>query len=97
MLCSHPDTPFSKRDLAKYLETGQGRASRYSLAVISLVNLLLVQLRKERPESIRAIDSSPGADQQMNNALFIDICPGLNRTMLDYVIETIRNFCKIKQ
>jgi CDP-6-deoxy-D-xylo-4-hexulose-3-dehydrase len=35
-----------------------------------------------------------GADQIMNEALFIGTYPGLTRPMLDYIIETIQTFVK---
>ena len=37
-----------------------------------------------------------GADQIMNEVLFIGTYPGLTREMLDYVVEVIQNFCKKK-
>jgi CDP-6-deoxy-D-xylo-4-hexulose-3-dehydrase len=53
-----------------------------------------VQLRKDRPESWRAIADLPGADALMNEALFLGVYPGLTRDMLDYVVETIQQFVK---
>ena len=51
-----------------------------------------VELRKERPEAFRAIDDLPGADRIMNEALFVGVYPGLTRSMLDFVAETIHAY-----
>jgi CDP-6-deoxy-D-xylo-4-hexulose-3-dehydrase len=53
-----------------------------------------VQLRRERPESIRIIGEMTGADRIMNESIFVGVYPGLMRAMLDYIIETVRAFCK---
>jgi CDP-6-deoxy-D-xylo-4-hexulose-3-dehydrase len=53
---------------------------------------VLTDLRRERPDAIRLVGDLPGADAIMNEVLFIGTYPGLTRSMLDYVVETIRNF-----
>jgi CDP-6-deoxy-D-xylo-4-hexulose-3-dehydrase len=51
-----------------------------------------VQLRRDRPEAIRAVGDMTGADEIMNRTIFIGTYPGLTHEMLDYVIESIREF-----
>ena len=53
-----------------------------------------VQLREDRPESIRVPGETPGADRIMNESIFIGVYPGLTSAMLEYMVETIRGFCK---
>ncbi len=51
-----------------------------------------IQLKKDRPESYRVVGNLNGADQLMQQALFLGTYPGLNKEMLDYEIEVIHNF-----
>jgi len=53
-----------------------------------------VQLRKERPDALRIVGEMSGADRIMNESLFVGVYPGLTSAMLDYMIETIRSFCR---
>ena len=55
---------------------------------------VFVQLRKDRPESVRVVGEMPGADSIMNQALFLGTYPGLTKEMMDYEIETIREFVR---
>jgi CDP-6-deoxy-D-xylo-4-hexulose-3-dehydrase len=54
-----------------------------------------VQLLKDRPNSIRMakpLKEFAGADEIMNNSLFLGTYPGLTREMLDYEIRVITDF-----
>ena len=53
-----------------------------------------VQLRAERPDALRIMGEMPGADRIMNESIFVGVYPGLTREMLDYMIETITDFCR---
>jgi CDP-6-deoxy-D-xylo-4-hexulose-3-dehydrase len=53
-----------------------------------------VRLREEYPKAFRVIGDLAGADQIMNETLFIGVYPGLTDAMLDYLIETITRFVK---
>jgi CDP-6-deoxy-D-xylo-4-hexulose-3-dehydrase len=55
---------------------------------------VFVQLRKDRPDSFRIVGEMKGADEIMNQALFLGTYPGLSKEMLDYEIEVIRNFVR---
>ena len=35
-----------------------------------------------------------GADRIMNESIFVGVYPGLTPEMLDYMIQTIRGFCR---
>jgi CDP-6-deoxy-D-xylo-4-hexulose-3-dehydrase len=49
-----------------------------------------VRLRQERPEAIRIPVELTGADQIMNQAIFIGTYPGLTNKMLDYIVQAVR-------
>ena len=52
----------------------------------------LVQLGKDRPGSFRIVGKLSGADQLMQQALFLGTYPGLNNEMLDFEIDVIHKF-----
>ena len=85
-----PNATFSRMDLVQELD-------RYKIGNRMLFggNLLrqpaFVQLKKERPESLRVSIDLEGADKIMNNALFIGTYPGLTDAMLQIEISVIRN------
>jgi CDP-6-deoxy-D-xylo-4-hexulose-3-dehydrase len=54
-----------------------------------------VQLRGERPEALRVVGQTPGADRIMKESIFVGVYPGLTRAMLDYIIATITEFCRL--
>ena len=93
MLRVKPGAPFSKFDFARHLD--QSKIGNRMLFGGNLVRQpVLVQLKKDRPDSFRAIGNLEGADKIMNEALFIGAYPGLTREMLDYVIDVIHKFCR---
>jgi len=55
---------------------------------------VLVQLKKDRPQALRLLGETPGADRIMNESIFVGVYPGLTTPMLDYMIETISTFAK---
>ena len=55
---------------------------------------VFVGIRQETPEALRIIGEMTGADQLMNEAIFLGTYPGLTKEMMDYEIEVIRNFVR---
>ncbi|MFN0128180.1 MAG: lipopolysaccharide biosynthesis protein RfbH [Verrucomicrobiales bacterium] len=53
-----------------------------------------VQLARDNPAAFRVAAPLDGADRLMNRTLFIGTYPGLTRSMLDYEIETLTQFCR---
>ena len=51
-----------------------------------------VELARERPGSFRIVGKLSGADQLMQQALFLGTYPGLSNEMLDFEIDIIRTF-----
>ena len=95
MLRVKPDAPFSKFEFAQHLDQHK-IGNRMLFGGNLLRQPVMVQLKKDRPESFRVVGKMTGADQIMNEVLFIGTYPGLTREMLDYVVEVIQNFCKKK-
>ena len=85
--------PFSHTDLARHLDEKK-IGNRMFFGGNLLRQPVFVQLRKDRPESFRVVGEMRGADEIMNQALFLGTYPGLSREMMDYEIEVIRNFVR---
>jgi CDP-6-deoxy-D-xylo-4-hexulose-3-dehydrase len=95
MLLVKPTAPFTRTDLARHLDEKK-IGNRMLFGGNLLRQPAFVQLRKERPQSMRLIGSYPGADRIMNESIFIGVYPGLTRPMLDYIIDTIHSFARKK-
>jgi CDP-6-deoxy-D-xylo-4-hexulose-3-dehydrase len=93
MMLVKKSAPFSRRDFAVALD-----AAKIGNRMLFGGNLLrqpaFVQLRKERPGALRIVGDMAGADRIMNEAVFIGTYPGLTPAMLDYMVETIRQFVR---
>lgn len=93
MLLVRPTAPFSRTALARHLDE-----HRIGNRMLFGGNLLrqpaFVQLRRDRPAALRIMGELSGADRIMNESIFVGVYPGLTREMLDYLIETIRAFCR---
>lgn len=93
MLRVKAEAPFSHTDLAKYLEEKK-IGTRMFFGGNLLRQPAFVQLKKDRPHALRVVGSLSGADEIMNQALFLGTYPGLTQAMLDYEIEVIHAFIK---
>jgi CDP-4-dehydro-6-deoxyglucose reductase, E1 len=82
---------FTRTELSQYLEQRK-IGNRMLFGGNLLRQPALVQLQKEFPDRVRVIGDLKGADSIMNNTLFIGTYPGLGESMLDYMIESIREF-----
>ena len=88
-----PGAPFSKLDLARHLDENK-IGNRMLFGGNLLRQPVMVQLKKDRPEALRVIGKMEGADKIMKEVLFVGTYPGLTREMLDYLIDTVRKFCR---
>ncbi|HWX21366.1 MAG TPA: lipopolysaccharide biosynthesis protein RfbH [Candidatus Binatia bacterium] len=93
MLSVKPTAPFKKFELARYLDEKK-IGNRMLFGGNLLRQPVLVQLKKDRPDSFRVVGDLPGADTIMKEVFFVGTYPGLTREMLDYIIATIRAFVK---
>lgn len=91
MLRVRPGAGFTHSQLARHLD--ENRVGNRMFFGGNLVRQpVFVQLRQERPESIRILGDLAGADQIMNQAIFLGTYPGLTKDMLDYELGVIRQF-----
>jgi CDP-6-deoxy-D-xylo-4-hexulose-3-dehydrase len=93
MLRVKPSAPFTHTDLARHLDANK-IGNRMFFGGNLLRQPVFVQLRKDRPESFRIVGEMKGADEIMNQALFLGTYPGLTKEMMDYEIEIIKNFVR---
>jgi CDP-6-deoxy-D-xylo-4-hexulose-3-dehydrase len=93
MLRVTASAPFRHTDLARQLDEKK-IGNRMFFGGNLLRQPVFVQLRKDRPESFRVVGKMEGADEIMNQALFLGTYPGLTKEMMDYEIEVIRNFVR---
>jgi CDP-4-dehydro-6-deoxyglucose reductase, E1 len=107
MIRVKPSAPFTHSALAHHLDEKK-IGNRMFFGGNLLRQPVFVQMRKNRPESIRLVGSHgaalpkindasiaaafPGADAIMNTAIFLGTYPGLTQEMLDYEIQVIREF-----
>lgn len=95
MLLAREDAPFSHVDLGRFLE--ERKIGTRMLFGGNLVRQpAWVRLRRDRPGAFRMAGKPDGADRLMNTALFLGVYPGLNRPMLDYVVESVHAFVRKK-
>jgi len=83
--------PFTRTDLARKLDENK-IGNRMFFGGNLLRQPVFVQLKKDRPSSFRVVGNLTGADQIMQQAIFLGTYPGLSKAMLDYEIEIIRSF-----
>jgi CDP-6-deoxy-D-xylo-4-hexulose-3-dehydrase len=93
MLRVKPSAPFNKVELARHLDEKK-IGNRMLFGGNLLRQPVFVNLRKERPEAFRVVGDLAGADQIMQEVIFIGVYPGLTRAMLEYMIETVCAFVK---
>ncbi|WP_255441416.1 MULTISPECIES: lipopolysaccharide biosynthesis protein RfbH [unclassified Synechococcus] len=92
LLLVRPEAPFSSSDLGRHLADA-GVGTRMLFGGNLLRQPVFVQLRHDRPEALRlAVSELPGADQLMNQALFLGTYPGLSDAMIDREIAYIKAF-----
>jgi len=93
MMRVKPNVPFTRRDLVMALD-----AAKIGVRMLFGGNLarqpVFANLRKERPNAFRIVGELNGADQILNEAIFVGTYPGLTDQMLGHIVETIRRFVK---
>ncbi|QNG27887.1 lipopolysaccharide biosynthesis protein RfbH [Synechococcus sp. HK01-R] len=88
-------SPFTRTQLAQELD--RNHIGNRMLFGGNLVRQpAFVQLRKDRPESLRVVGDLVNSDQIMNNTLFLGTYPGLTPSMLNTEINVISRFCSSK-
>jgi CDP-6-deoxy-D-xylo-4-hexulose-3-dehydrase len=92
-LAVKPGGPFTRTDLARELDT-HGIGNRMLFGGNLVRQPAFVQLRQERPESIRLVGDLADSDDIMNSTLFLGTYPGLTEPMLQAEIWVIQAFVK---
>ena len=83
--------PFNRTELAQHLDTK--KIENRMLFGGNLVRQpAFLQLKRDRPNAFRVAGSLAGAEYLMNNALFLGVYPGLTQPMVEYVVNTIKDF-----
>jgi CDP-6-deoxy-D-xylo-4-hexulose-3-dehydrase len=92
-LLVRPTAPFTRTALVRHLD-----ARKISSRMLFGGNLLrqpaFVELRRDRPAALRVVGDTPGADRILREAVFVGVYPGLTAQMIDWVLETIHEFCR---
>ena len=85
------DAPFSRNDLAEYLEDHKIQTRNLFAG-----NILKHPCFETLVEGVdyRVAGSLTNTDKIMNDSLWIGLYPGMGEDKLDYMISTIRNFCQ---
>jgi len=97
LLLVKPSAPFSRSELADHLAQ-HGVGTRMLFGGNLLKQPAFVDLSKQAPMALRAISQEmPGADQLMNEALFLGTYPGLTTAMLKQEISLIHAFVQSRQ
>jgi CDP-6-deoxy-D-xylo-4-hexulose-3-dehydrase len=91
MIRVKPGAKFSHTDLARHLDSNK-IGNRMLFGGNLLRQPVFVQLKKDRPAAFRVVGEMTGADEIMNQALFLGTYPGLTDEQLTYEIEVIRDF-----
>jgi CDP-6-deoxy-D-xylo-4-hexulose-3-dehydrase len=91
-----PGAGFERTDLARILDDNK-IGNRMLFGGNLLRQPAFVQLRHDRPESLRIATSMEGSDQIMANTLFLGTYPGLTDDMLKMEIDVIMSFASAKE
>jgi len=90
-----PGAPFSRTELAQELDRHL-IGNRMLFGGNLLRQPAFVQLRADRPESLRVVGEMTGSDEVMGNTLFLGTYPGLTPSMLQAEINVISRLAKAK-
>jgi len=94
MLLVRDDAPFSVAQLASHLD--EKKIGNRRLFGGNLTRQpAFVQLRRDNPAAFRKVGDLAGADRLMRSALFIGVYPGLTTFMIDYMVESASDFCRV--
>jgi len=96
MIRVKPKAKFNRTNLAEMLDT-HSIGNRMFFGGNLIRQPAFVQLRKDRPNSLRQVGALTGSDDIMNNTLFLGTYPGLTASMLQAEIEVIRDFVSAKE
>lgn len=85
-----PDAPFSRNDLAKYLESR--RIQTRNLFAGNLLKHPAFDHIRQQPGSYRVVGTLDNTDFIMNNTLWIGVYPGMTPEMLNHMVASVKEF-----
>lgn len=85
-----PDAPFSRNDLAKYLESR--KIQTRNLFAGNLLKHPAFDQMRATPGSYRVAGTLDNTDFIMNNTLWIGVYPGMTDKMLRHMVDSIKEF-----
>jgi CDP-6-deoxy-D-xylo-4-hexulose-3-dehydrase len=91
MLTVRQNAPFSRDCLVQYLEQNNIQ-TRMLFAGNFLRQPAFNQIRKQK-NTYKIIGEFTNTDIIMNQSFWLGVYPGLNKPILKYIIETIKNYC----
>ncbi|MDA0677300.1 MAG: DegT/DnrJ/EryC1/StrS family aminotransferase, partial [Chloroflexi bacterium] len=91
MLLVHESAPFTRTDVARYLDS-RGVGNRMLFGGNLVRQPVFHELAGRRPDAFRYIGSLQGADAIMNRALFIGVYPGLDDRQIAHVSNVLHGF-----
>jgi CDP-6-deoxy-D-xylo-4-hexulose-3-dehydrase len=92
-IATRPGAPVSRTELACELDRHQ-IGNRMLFGGNLLRQPAFVQLREDNPQVLRVVGTMQGADQIMNNTLFLGTYPGMTEAMLNEQVRVISNLLK---
>lgn len=90
LISVEPDAPFTRNDLSKYLEAH--KIQTRNLFAGNLLKHPAFDQMRESGSDYRVVGDLRGTDFIMNNTLWIGVYPGMTDEMLQYMIDTIKEF-----
>lgn len=87
-----PDAPFSRNDLAEYLE--KHKIQTRNLFAGNLLKHPAFAQMKETGKGFRVVGVLKNTDYIMQNTMWIGVYPGMTDGMLQYMIKTIKEFIR---
>ncbi len=90
LISVQPDAPFTRNDLAKYLEAH--KIQTRNLFAGNLLKHPAFDQMKQHATGYRVVGDLTGTDFIMNNTLWIGVYPGMSHEMLEYIVKTVKEF-----
>lgn len=85
-----PDVPFTRNEIVKYLE--DHKIQTRNLFAGNLLKHPVFKQMKESGKGYRVVGNLENTDYIMNNTFWIGVYPGMTDEMLNYMVETLKEF-----
>jgi CDP-6-deoxy-D-xylo-4-hexulose-3-dehydrase len=93
MLLVRKSAPFTRTDVARHLDA-RGISNRMLFGGNLVRQPVFHELAGRRPGAFRCVGSLAGADEIMNQALFVGVYPGLSDAQIAHVCEVLQSFAR---